>query len=187
LTISPYFFIINHINSIGALIMFTYELIETDNKKEFYNRLNKYLDALLGDDRDWLSGLCNASALLYNLMPDINWAGFYLYRDEELVLGPFQGKPACVRIPIGKGVCGSAAASLKVQVVKNTEEFPGHIVCDPASRSEIVLPIVKGDNLIGVLDIDSPVLNRFDMEDAKGLGEFINILFSRIEYNGVLV
>lgn len=162
--------------------MYSFELIEADNKKEFYDKLNDNLKALLGDDRDWLSGLSNASALLYNSMPDVNWAGFYLYRYGELVLGPFQGKPACIRIPIGKGVCGTAAKSREIQVVKNTAEFPGHIACDPASKSEIVLPIVKGENLIGVLDIDSPVLNRFDLEDANGLDVFVGILTSRIDW-----
>ena len=116
------------------------------------------------------------------MMENINWVGFYLHRDGELVLGPFQGKPACVRISIGKGVCGTAAKTLEVQVVKNTEEFPGHIACDPASKSEIVLPIVKDNRLIGVLDIDSPILNRFDNEDLIGLKEFVNILNENIDW-----
>lgn len=162
--------------------MFNFETIDGNNKEEFYEGLNKYLKALLGDDRDWLSGISNASSLLYLMMENINWVGFYLHRDGELVLGPFQGKPACVRISIGKGVCGTAAKTLEVQVVKNTEEFPGHIACDPASKSEIVLPIVKDNRLIGVLDIDSPILDRFDNEDLIGLKEFVNILNENIDW-----
>jgi len=114
--------------------------------------------------------------LLFQLLPEINWAGFYLYKNNELVLGPFQGKPACVRIQMGKGVCGTAAKQRKVQVVKDVNEFPGHIACDIASQSEIVIPIIHEGKLIGVLDIDSPKKNRFDNVDAEGLIEFVDIL-----------
>ncbi len=156
--------------------MFTPLNIDDKNKKEFYNELNRSLEALIVDEPDWLANLSNASALLYCSLKDINWAGFYLFKEDQLVLGPFQGKPACVRIPIGKGVCGTAAKTRAIQLVPNVHQFPGHIACDSASNSEIVLPIIKDDKLIGVLDIDSPILSRFDEEDAKGLSQFIDIL-----------
>ena len=113
---------------------------------------------------------------MYLLIENINWAGFYLYKQGELVLGPFQGKPACTRIPLGKGVCGTAAQTREIQVVKDVDLFPGHIACDAASKSEIVIPIIKGNRLIGVLDIDSPVKARFDDRDARGLSDFVDIL-----------
>lgn len=156
--------------------MFDIERIEAPNKREFYKRLNKYLTGLVGEGTDWLSGISNACALLYLLMPDINWAGFYLYKGGKLVLGPFQGKPACVYIEIGKGVCGTAAGTRKIQVVEDVNRFPGHIACDAQSQSEIVVPIIKDERLIGVLDIDSPIKARFDSEDADGLREFAGIL-----------
>lgn len=165
--------------------MFKIERIDAlDDKRKFYEQLNLYLENLIGDERDWLPGISNASALLYQLMPCINWAGFYLCRGEELVLGPFQGKPACVRIPFGKGVCGTAAKTRKIQVVKDVNQFPGHIACDIASQSEIVVPVIKHERLIGVLDIDSPVKNRFDEMDAEGLSNFVNILNQRICWPG---
>ncbi len=128
--------------------------------------------------------MSNASALLYLLLPDVNWTGFYLYKGGELVLGPFQGKPACVRIALGKGVCGTAAEIRKIQVVEDVNEFPGYIACDAASQSEIVLPIIKNDKLIGVLDIDSPVKARFDKQDAEGLSSFVNTLNQYIDWPG---
>ncbi len=156
--------------------MFEMKEIKTGNKNELYKQINGYLTALISEEPDWLAGISNACALLNQALPDINWAGFYLYKNNELVLGPFQGKPACVRIPIGKGVCGTAAAKREVQVVEDVELFPGHIACDSASRSEIVVPIIKNERLIGVLDIDSPVKSRFDELDAKGLSDFTGIL-----------
>lgn len=156
--------------------MFEIEAISGEDKTEFYRELNGYLEGLLEGEPDWLAGMSNASSLLYLTMDNINWAGFYLYKDGELVLGPFQGKPACVRIEMGKGVCGTAAETGKIQIVKDVHEFPGHIACDAASQSEIVLPIIEEGRLIGVLDIDSPVKARFDEEDAKGLQDFIEIL-----------
>jgi len=146
------------------------------DKKELYKIINTYLKGIISEDSDWLAGISNASALLFQLLPEINWAGFYLYKNNELVLGPFQGKPACVRIQMGKGVCGTAAKQRKVQVVKDVNEFPGHIACDIASQSEIVIPIIHEGKLIGVLDIDSPKKNRFDNVDAEGLIEFVDIL-----------
>ncbi|NLX70332.1 MAG: GAF domain-containing protein [Clostridiales bacterium] len=156
--------------------MFTVDKIEARNPEEFYRQLNTYLIGLIEDEADWLASLSNAAALLYLLIENINWAGFYLYKQGELVLGPFQGKPACTRIPLGKGVCGTAAQTREIQVVKDVDLFPGHIACDAASKSEIVIPIIKGNRLIGVLDIDSPVKARFDDRDARGLSDFVDIL-----------
>lgn len=141
--------------------------VKFKNKKQFYNYLNLKLTGLICDEPDWLANLSNTSALLWLLLDDINWAGFYLYKNDELVLGPFQGKPACTHIEIGKGVCGTAARDRKTQVVKNVNEFPGHIACDSASKSEIVIPIIQDNELKGVLDIDSPIVSRFDEEDQK--------------------
>lgn len=125
--------------------------------------------------------LSNAAALLWDSLKDINWAGFYLFRGSRLELGPFQGKPACTVIEIGKGVCGTAVAEDRTQLVKNVHEFPGHIACDSASNSEIVVPVHAGRKIYGVLDIDSPILARFDEEDKAGLEEFVRILESILE------
>lgn len=125
--------------------------------------------------------LSNAAALLWDSLKDINWAGFYLFRGSRLELGPFQGKPACTVIEIGKGVCGTAVAEDRTQLVKNVHEFPGHIACDSASNSEIVVPVHAGRKIYGVLDIDSPILARFDEEDKAGLEEFVHILESILE------
>lgn len=162
--------------------MFEIGKINAQNKQEFYKQLNIYLTGLISEETDWLAGISNASALLYLLLPDINWAGFYLYKGGELILGPFQGKPACVRIALGKGVCGTAAKTRKIQVVEDVNEFPGHIACDAVSQSEIVLPIIKDDKLIGVLDIDSPAKARFDKQDSEGLSSFVNILNQYIDW-----
>lgn len=125
-----------------------------------------------------ISNLANASALLGDALLNINWVGFYLMREGRLVLGPFQGKPACIEIEIGKGVCGTAVANDQVMLVKDVHQFPGHIACDSASNSEIVIPLHKGNEIVGVLDIDSPVLARFDEEDQEGLEHFVRILES---------
>jgi len=122
-----------------------------------------------------ISNMANASALLYQTLEDINWAGFYLMKEDILVLGPFQGKTACIEIPVGKGVCGTAIEKREIQLVKDVHEFPGHIACDSASNSEIVLPIYVGEEVFGVLDIDSPSFARFDEEDKIGLQEFVQI------------
>ena len=122
------------------------------------------------------ANLANASALLWQHLADINWAGFYMLEADGLILGPFQGKPACIRIPVGKGVCGTAAAEGKTQLVPDVHRFPGHIACDSASNSEIVVPLYKAGQLIGVLDIDSPLFNRFTEEDRQGLEQFARIL-----------
>jgi L-methionine (R)-S-oxide reductase len=159
--------------------------ISTEDKAKFYNYLNTKLTGLLCTEPDWLANLSNSAALLYLLLDNINWAGFYLYKNGELVLGPFQGKPACTHIPLGKGVCGTAAVERKTQVVKDVHQFPGHIACDSASQSEIVVPILQGERLIGVLDIDSPIKNRFDELDAQGLEKFVDILNKYIDWEGI--
>src|SRR5579871_5207949 len=140
-----------------------------------YARLAGELASLLANEADLIANAANTSALLFNALPDINWAGFYFLRGDELVVGPFQGKPACVRIALGKGVCGTAAAERRTIVVRDVEEFPGHIACDAASRSEIVVPLMTAGRLVGVLDIDSPNLARFDEADARGLERLAGI------------
>lgn len=152
----------------------------TGTKPEQYQLVGKQLEALIAGEPNIVANLSNASALLNIFLDNVNWVGFYLYEEDtrQLVLGPFQGLPACIRIPLGKGVCGSAAEQQKVMRIANVHDFPGHIACDAASQSEIVLPIVKEGRLIGVLDIDSPILDRFDEEDEAGLSKFISILAS---------
>ena len=147
---------------------------------ENYELVQKQLKAIIEGEHNFIANLSNASALLNIFFTDINWVGFYLYEKEtnQLVLGPFQGLPACIRIPLGKGVCGTSANKRETIVVDNVHEFPGHIACDAASNSEIVVPMVKDGELIGVLDIDSPLFNRFNETDKKGLEAFINILLN---------
>ena len=154
--------------------MFDFQAVE-GSKQEIYDTLIQQVSVLLEDETDWLANTANTAALLYHQLSEVNWAGFYFLHDDALVLGPFQGKPACVRIPIGKGVCGTAAAERSTQVVKDVNTFPGHIACDAASQSEIVVPIVVDDRLIGVLDIDS----RFDEVDQAGLEKMVGILNER--------
>ena len=141
-----------------------------------YKTLNSALDGLIFGCPHFIANLANASALLWEFLDDINWAGFYLIENGRLVLGPFQGKPACIEIEIGKGVCGTAVSSGQTQLVENVHEFPGHIACDSASNSEIVVPLRKDGTIFGVLDIDSPSFGRFTEEDRIGLEEFANIL-----------
>src|SRR5437773_8692116 len=150
------------------------------SKFESYAQLAEELRSLLAGERDFIANAANFSALVYHSLPDVNWAGFYFLRDGELVLGPFQGKPACVRIALGHGVCGAAAAKGETIIVPNVHEFPGHIACDSASNSEIVIPLVKASRLIAVLDIDSPLPARFDREDALGLEKLVRILLSTV-------
>lgn len=145
-----------------------------------YRLLCTQIEALAEESSDCLPVMANATALLYHALPDINWAGFYVVRNEELLLGPFQGKPACVRIGKGKGVCGTAWAEDTVQLVPDVHAFPGHIACDSASESEIVLPVHDGGEIAAVLDIDSPVPDRFRAEDREGLEEFVKTLERRI-------
>jgi len=147
-----------------------------------YEEVTRSLESLLEGESDALANLSNAAALLAQSLDRINWCGFYLLRGGELVLGPFQGKPACVRIPLGKGVCGTAAASRETLVVPDVNRFPGHIACDPASRSEIVVPILENGVLRGVLDVDAPEPARFDEEDRDGLERFVAVLIPRVAW-----
>ncbi|RJX77697.1 GAF domain-containing protein [Pseudomonas sp. LS-2] len=140
-----------------------------------YRLLAAQLESLLADERDFIANAAQFSAFLYSQLDDLNWAGFYLNRNEELVLGPFQGQIACVRIPFGKGVCGAAAQSRETQRVRDVHEFPGHIACDSASNSELVVPLVKEGRLIGVLDLDSPSLARFSEADQAGIEQLAAI------------
>ncbi|WP_342581657.1 GAF domain-containing protein [Ureibacillus sp. FSL W7-1570] len=148
--------------------------------EEQYNLLSKQLAALLEGEEDLIANLSNASALLNQFLTDINWVGFYLMKNGELVLGPFQGLPACVRIPVGRGVCGTAVEKGETIVVDDVHQFPGHIACDARSNSEIVIPLVKNGEIIGVLDIDSPLKNRFKQEDRLGLEKFVQTLIRYI-------
>jgi len=149
-------------------------------KNSLYGEIHQNLKAVLTGETDPIANLANAAALLFWSLPAINWAGFYLLKEQELVLGPFQGKIACVRIKLGQGVCGNAAEQRQTLVVPNVHEFPGHIACDSASNSEIVVPIVKNDALIGVLDIDSPEFARFDHDDKIELQKFVQILIAAL-------
>ncbi|MDG2525617.1 GAF domain-containing protein [Stenotrophomonas sp. HITSZ_GD] len=148
--------------------MFTSSTL-TGSRPEQYAQLKAQAQALVHGERDRIANAANLAALIFNSLPSLNWAGFYLYDGQELVVGPFQGLPACVRIPLDKGVCGAAARTRQTQRIEDVDAFPGHIACDSASRSELVVPLVKGDTLIGVLDLDSPELARFDEEDQRGL------------------
>jgi GAF domain-containing protein len=141
---------------------------QAGNKSVLYDDLAGELDALLVGERDPVANAANAAAAIYHALHELNWAGFYFLRDCGLVLGPFQGRPACVRIPLGRGVCGTAAAERRSIVVHDVEAFPGHIACDTASRSELVVPLIAAGNLLGVLDLDSPVVGRFDEADRVG-------------------
>ncbi|MGX5733536.1 GAF domain-containing protein [Bosea thiooxidans] len=149
--------------------MFEARGIDATDKAGFYRELAGQLEALLAGERDAIANAANTAALLFQMMPDLNWAGFYLMREGELVLGPFQGKPACVRIPVGKGVCGAAVARGASVLVEDVHAFPGHIACDSASRSELVVPLIGRDGIIGVIDLDSPTPARFDAADQAGI------------------
>ncbi len=151
-----------------------FEIADTAHlpKGELYRELDGQLAGVTAGERDAVANLANAAAILFHGMPDLNWAGFYLMRDGELVLGPFQGRAACIRIPLGRGVCGTAAATRQTQLVADVHAFPGHIACDAASRSELVVPMIDGGRLIGVLDLDSPSPGRFDANDVTGMEAF---------------
>lgn len=150
-------------------------------KAEFYRELTAQCRALIDDESDPIANMANCAALIFNSVPRLNWAGFYLLKGGELVLGPFQGQPACVRIALGRGVCGTAAENHSTLRVADVTTFPGHIACDSASRSEIVVPLLtKDSHLIGVLDVDSPELNRFDAEDEVGLSALAEIIVRKI-------
>ena len=155
--------------------------ISAGTKADLYRDLLAALDALTADERDPIANMANAAALVWEYLPDLNWAGFYRLVEGELVLGPFQGKVACIRIPVGKGVCGAAAATLQTQLVEDVHAFPGHIACDAASRSELVVPLTRDGTLIGVLDLDSPEPTRFDAEDAAGCEALAALLSERLD------
>ncbi len=160
-------------------------MFEINAKKDLYANLIFELEKLIRFEKDSLANLANASALLWEHLDDINWAGFYIMRTHELVLGPFQGKPACVHIAIGSGVCGTAAKEMKTIVVEDVHAFPSHIACDCASNSEIVVPIIKDNEVIAVIDIDSPLFSRFSENDKIGLEKFAEILNKYIIWENI--
>lgn len=165
--------------------MFQAQAVSTTDKRTFYRDLNLQLQGLLAGERDMMANTANFSALVYLMLPDLNWAGFYFQRGNDLVLGPFQGKPACVRIPVRpspRGVCGTAAFTRTAQVVANVHDFPGHIACDSASNAEIVVPLMVDGHVIGVLDLDSPTLSRFDDEDRAGLQTMVDTLLASTDF-----
>ncbi|AOO82007.1 GAF domain-containing protein [Bosea vaviloviae] len=155
--------------------MFEALAIATDDKAEFYRELSQQLEALLAGEGDAIASAANTSALLFQMMPGLNWAGFYIMRDGELVLGPFQGKPACVRIPVGRGVCGAAVERRQSMLVEDVHAFPGHIACDAASRSELVVPLLRDGKVVGVIDLDSPQPAWFDEADQAGIEAIASI------------
>ena len=157
--------------------MFQASALSESDKTVLYADLNKQLVGLLSGERDFIANAANLSALIFMMLPELNWAGFYFLRGNDLVLGPFQGKPACVRIPVlpqPRGVCGAAAFERMTQLVPNVHDFPGHIACDSASNSEIVVPLIVEDRVVGVFDIDSPTLSRFDREDQAGIEQLVS-------------
>ena len=160
--------------------MFKAEPIQVADKAQHYRELADQMRGLLSDERDRIANAANFSSLVFNSLPALNWAGFYFYDGNELVVGPFQGQPACVRIAIGKGVCGTAAATKQTQLVRDVHEFEGHIACDSASQSEIVVPLFDGDKLIGVWDVDSPDVARFDDDDRVGMERLASIFVESI-------
>lgn len=161
--------------------MHTLDIPVTANKRDLYEQLRAQLASLLAGERDLVANAANTAALLYHALPEVNWAGFYFLRGAELVLGPFQGQPACVRIALGKGVCGTAALSGQTLLVADVHQFPGHIACDAASRSELVVPLKKGDALLGVLDLDSPRAGRFDSADREGCESLAEVFLAALE------
>ena len=168
------------------MMMFEAKIAASASKAEFYSDLNKQLGGLLAGERDLMANSANFSSLIYLLLGDLNWAGFYFLRGNDLILGPFQGKPACVRIPVQpapRGVCGNAAFHRKTLVVANVHEFPGHIACDSASNAEIVIPLIADDIVLGVLDIDSPTLSRFDDEDRAGLEAMVATFIAATDFS----
>lgn len=162
--------------------MFTWDLSAGAGKAEQYAELASIAEGLLAGERDRIANAANLSALLFHALPNLNWCGFYFFDGRELVVGPFQGRPACVRIPIGKGVCGTAAGTRQTQRVADVHAFPGHIACDAASRSEIVVPLVDAaGNLVGVLDLDSPLPARFDADDQVGLERLAQVFLASFD------
>ena len=162
----------------GRCMGYTTQHYEFRDKPGDYARLAQELTGLIAGETDRIANAANTAALIFAALPEVNWAGFYFLRGTELVLGPFQGKPACVRIGLGQGVCGAAAAQRRTLVVPDVQKFPGHITCDAASRAEIVVPLLEAGTLLGVLDVDSPVAGRFDEADARGLEPLASLLVS---------
>jgi len=160
--------------------MFSVSQPATANKVELYRELSQQLSSLLEGERDSIANAANTAALLYHTLPDVNWVGFYFLKGKELVLGPFQGRPACVRIAVGRGVCGTAAERRESIVVPDVNVFPGHIACDSASRSELVVPLIQSGAIVGVLDMDSPSLARFDEADRKGCEELAAVYLTAV-------
>ncbi len=156
-----------------------FSTINKTDKKEVYRFLIEQTAILLEGETDFSANSANFASLVFHALPDLNWAGFYLVKNGELVLGAFQGKPACVRIKFGQGVCGAAAERRETVIVENVHEFPGHIACDAASNSEIVIPLIKNDQLVGVFDVDSPLVSRFDAKDKIGLETAVQIFLER--------
>ncbi|NCB71497.1 MAG: GAF domain-containing protein [Clostridia bacterium] len=157
------------------------EIFKDQPKEKIYEQLYQMAEGLFYDERDMLANMGNLSSLLYFNLSNINWAGFYLYKNDELVLGPFNGKVACTRIAMGRGVCGTAAAENITQIVEDVHQFPGHIACDSASNSEIVIPLFKDEKLLGVLDIDSFEKATFDTEDEKGLKKILELFIEKTD------
>jgi L-methionine (R)-S-oxide reductase len=162
-------------------VMFSATASAATDKSELYQQLRLQLSGLLAGELDSIANAANTAALLYHSMPDVNWVGFYFFKGRDLVLGPFQGKPACVRIPLGQGVCGAAAERRESLVVPDVNAFPGHIACDAASRSELVVPLVNNGALIGVLDLDSPLTRRFDEADRAGCESLVAIYLESLK------
>ena len=160
---------------------FQMKKIAASGKAELYAELLTQARGLLHDERDQVANAANFTSLLYHSLPDLNWVGFYFMRGGELVVGPFQGKPACVRIALGKGVCGTAAQKRETMVVPDVNKFPGHIFCDGDSLSELVVPLIKGGQMLGVLDLDSPKLARFDQEDKQGLEALAQVFLDSVD------
>jgi GAF domain-containing protein len=153
------------------------------SQEEMHDELVRQAQGLLQGERDLVANAANLSALIWQIVPDLNWAGFYFMKKGELVLGPFQGKPACVRIPIGKGVCGGAVAQRESMLVRDVHAFPGHIACDAASNSELVVPLIKNGRVHGVLDLDSPKLGRFDEVDQKGFERLVSLFVAATDFD----
>ncbi len=155
------------------------------NKPEYYRQLAMQLESLLSEDTNWVTNLSQMSAFVYQMLPDLNWVGFYMVNSKDpnaLILGPYQGKVACVHIPFGRGVCGTAAETLETQLIADVHAYAGHIACDGDTNSEVVIPMIANSKLAGVFDIDSPVHNRFDQEDADGLTDLLKVLLSKTEF-----
>jgi L-methionine (R)-S-oxide reductase len=160
--------------------MYTFDIASDRPKTELYDELAKAADALTAAEPDGIANMANIAALLWQFLPDLNWAGFYRMVGSELVLGPFQGKAACIRIPLNKGVCGAAARTASSQLVDDVHAFPGHIACDADSRSELVVPIIRDDVVIAVIDLDSPKPSRFDADDQNGIEILASMLAHRV-------